>query len=298
MQVLPLLVCVLLGADPAAVGAAEGATPGAKAGRCGTIRARGPIRAIGTARPSCWPRTASTWSCPTCSGAAWPITPATCCPAAPRSGKYGDQIEQCCAAAKKYGIEVHVWKVNFNLVTAPKDFVEKLRREGRTQVTRQGQADATGSALRIPTTGSWSWRACWRSPASTRSTVCTSTTSAIPAGEYCYCDGCRRRFEAESGRKVVDRLAEGVLLRRSERGVQRLALPADHRAGGGGQPRGEEDPAGAENLGGRVRLVSRLPRVGRPGLAGVDQGGLPRFRLPDGLHRRATRTSPRWCGTR
>ena len=25
--------------------------------------------------------------------------------------KYGDQLEQCCAAAKKHGLEVHVWKV-------------------------------------------------------------------------------------------------------------------------------------------------------------------------------------------
>ena len=36
----------------------------------------------------------------------------------PRSetfAKYGDQIEQCIAAARKYGLEVHVWKVNFNL---------------------------------------------------------------------------------------------------------------------------------------------------------------------------------------
>ena len=40
--------------------------------------------------------------------------------------KYGDQIEQCCTAAKKHGLEVHVWKVCFNLSNAPKDFVEKL----------------------------------------------------------------------------------------------------------------------------------------------------------------------------
>ena len=36
----------------------------------------------------------------------------------PRSAtfaKYGDQIEQCLAAAKQHGLEVHVWKVNFNL---------------------------------------------------------------------------------------------------------------------------------------------------------------------------------------
>ena len=61
----------------------------------------------------------------------------------PRSAtfrKYGDQIEQCCAAAKKYGIEVHVWKVNYNLGTAPKKFVEELRRAGPHPGQRQGRA--------------------------------------------------------------------------------------------------------------------------------------------------------------
>ena len=68
----------------------------------------------------------------------------------PRSAtfaKYGDQIEQCVAAAKKYGLEVHVWKVNFNLAGAPREFVEKLRRQGRTQVTVDGRA--TGLALPV-----------------------------------------------------------------------------------------------------------------------------------------------------
>lgn len=60
----------------------------------------------------------------------------------PRSStfqQYGDQIEQCVAAAHRHGIEVHVWKVNFNLSGAPAEFVERLRREGRLQVDVHGQ---------------------------------------------------------------------------------------------------------------------------------------------------------------
>ena len=60
----------------------------------------------------------------------------------PRSStfeKYGDQIAQCVAAAKKYGLEVHVWKVNHNLSNAPQDFVAKLRAEHRTQVSDKGE---------------------------------------------------------------------------------------------------------------------------------------------------------------
>src|SRR5208283_87321 len=48
----------------------------------------------------------------------------------PRSStyqQYGDQIAQCLAAARRHGLEVHVWKVNWNLSTAPKEFVIRLR---------------------------------------------------------------------------------------------------------------------------------------------------------------------------
>ncbi len=53
--------------------------------------------------------------------------------------QYGDQIEQCLAAARKHGLEVHVWKVNHNPGRyAPPEFLERMRREGRTQVDIDG----------------------------------------------------------------------------------------------------------------------------------------------------------------
>ena len=116
----------------------------------------------------------------------------------------GDQIEQCCAAAKKYGIEVHVWKVDFNLTTAPKEFVEKLRGEGRTQVSVKGEPS--------------DWL-CPSNPDNQKLELESLLEVArkypvdglhldyirYPGSEYCYCDGCRRRFEAASGRKVLDK---------------------------------------------------------------------------------------------
>ena len=54
--------------------------------------------------------------------------------------QYGDQIAQCVEAAHKHGLEVHVWKITWNLEGAPKEFVEKIRAEGRTQVSSTGQA--------------------------------------------------------------------------------------------------------------------------------------------------------------
>jgi len=122
----------------------------------------------------------------------------------PRSAsfeKYGDQIEQCVAACHKHGIEVHVWKVNFNLSTAPRAFVEQMRSAGRTQVTRRGE----------PTN--------WLCPSHPENQKLERDTMLevvkkyavdgihfdyirYPDGDNCYCDGCRQRFEKEMGIRV------------------------------------------------------------------------------------------------
>jgi uncharacterized lipoprotein YddW (UPF0748 family) len=36
-------------------------------------------------------------------------------PVAPQVESRGDQIAQCLAACRKHGIQIHVWKVNWNL---------------------------------------------------------------------------------------------------------------------------------------------------------------------------------------
>ena len=124
----------------------------------------------------------------------------------PRSStfkEHGDQVAQCVAAAKKHGLQVHVWKVNFNLSGAPKDFVEKLRRQGRLQVTAKGEVH--------------NWL-CPSHPENQKleleSMLEVGRNYAVdglqfdyiryPGREYCYCDGCRKRFEAATGRKVAD----------------------------------------------------------------------------------------------
>jgi uncharacterized lipoprotein YddW (UPF0748 family) len=124
----------------------------------------------------------------------------------PRSAefqKYGDQIEQCCRAAKKYGVEVHVWKVNYYLLKAPKSLVQRLRREGRTQVNSRGEPI--------------DWL-CPSHPQNQKLELDSMLEVArkypvdglhfdyirYPDGSCCYCEGCRRRFEQASGRTVLD----------------------------------------------------------------------------------------------
>jgi uncharacterized lipoprotein YddW (UPF0748 family) len=52
--------------------------------------------------------------------------------------QHGDQIAQCLEAARKHRLEVHVWKVNYNLAGAPRTFVDELRKQGRLQVAADG----------------------------------------------------------------------------------------------------------------------------------------------------------------
>ena len=105
---------------------------------------------------------------------------------------------------EKHGLEVHVWKVNYNLATAPKEFLEKLRRQGRTQVSVAGEP--------------CDWL-CPSNPENRKLELESMLEVArrypvnglhldyirYPDSAHCYCDGCRRRFETESGRKVLDR---------------------------------------------------------------------------------------------
>ena len=124
----------------------------------------------------------------------------------PRSStfeQYGDQIAQCCAAAHKHGLEVHVWKVNYNLSGAPRDFVDRLSRAGRLQVTIGGEPRE--------------WL-CPSHPENQRLELESMLEVArkypvdglhfdyirYPGSDSCYCDGCLARFEADTGRKVAE----------------------------------------------------------------------------------------------
>lgn len=117
--------------------------------------------------------------------------------------RYGDQIAQCVEAAHRYGLEVHVWKVNWNLSNAPEDFIQKMRKAGRTQVS------PTGEPI--------DWL-CPSHPDNFRLEL-DSLLEIVrkyevdglhfdyiryPGPEGCYCDGCRERFSHDTGKTVKD----------------------------------------------------------------------------------------------
>ena len=127
--------------------------------------------------------------------------PSKVLPVAREIAARGDQVAECLAACRKHGLQMHVWKVNWNLSSrAPKEFAERMRREGRLQASAQGKEEP--------------WL-CPSSPENKKLEV-ESMLELVrdyaidgihfdyiryPDGEHCFCAGCRQRFEA-AGTKV------------------------------------------------------------------------------------------------
>ncbi|MGQ9523780.1 MAG: family 10 glycosylhydrolase [Armatimonadota bacterium] len=129
--------------------------------------------------------------------------PSDLLPVDPSVRQRGDQIEACVQAAHRHGLKVHVWKVNWNLQTAPRQFVEDMRRQGRTQVGRGGEPVD------------------WLCPShpENRALERDSMLEVVrrypidgihfdyiryPHENACFCSGCRQRFQQQTGIQVAN----------------------------------------------------------------------------------------------
>jgi uncharacterized lipoprotein YddW (UPF0748 family) len=134
-------------------------------------------------------------------------------PVAPQVASRGDQIAQCLAACRKHGIQIHVWKVNWNLgQAAPKEFVDKLRSEGRLQASSSSKEER--------------WL-CPSHPDNRALEIASMVEVArdydvdgihfdyirYPDGDHCFCAGCKERFQRHAGLEIQswpkDVLADG-----------------------------------------------------------------------------------------
>lgn len=122
----------------------------------------------------------------------------------------GDPLADCLAAAKKHGIAVHVWKVDWNLAwTCPESFRRKMRAAGRLQVGPQGQPID------------------WLCPSNpdNQKLELDSILELVrnyqidgfhfdyiryPGNQGCFCPTCRKAFEARIGR-ALDHWPDDVL---------------------------------------------------------------------------------------
>jgi len=166
-------------------------------------------------------------------------------PVAPAVSQRGDQIAQCLAAARKYGLQVHVWKVNWNLGhAAPKDFVQAMGRVGRLQADARGREEP--------------WL-CPSHPENQKLEIDSMVEVArchdvdglhfdyirYPDSDHCYCAGCRERFQAATQSRVTQWPADVLA-----QGPQRQAWLEWRRA----------------NITAVVRAVSNQARAIKPGL--------------------------------
>ena len=130
--------------------------------------------------------------------------PSTVLPVAGDVATKGDAFEQCRAACRKYGVEMHVWKVCWNMGHPTSEaFVRKMVEAKRTQVDARGKAQER-------------WL-CPSHPDNQQLEIDAMVELAkkgpdgihfdyirYPGTECCFCDGCRERFEAVHGTKVED----------------------------------------------------------------------------------------------
>lgn len=140
----------------------------------------------------------------------------------PRAGGR-DELAACLEAAKRHGIEVHVWRVNWCMLGGGAEIRDKFLAEGRCMVSVTGKPmtedPATGSSL-------------WMCPSHEgnreieKQAMLELTRKYHPAGihfdymrfpsrDYCYCDRCRAKFEEAYNVKVgawpADCFAGGAL---------------------------------------------------------------------------------------
>lgn len=123
-------------------------------------------------------------------------------PVAVEAVERGDQIAACLAACRRYGVQLHVWKVNWNLGFAvPDTFVDQMRRAGRLQAGPKGEELL--------------WL-CPSHPANRQLEIDAMVEVArkypvdgihfdyirYPDNNHCFCAGCRERFEHALGAPV------------------------------------------------------------------------------------------------
>jgi uncharacterized lipoprotein YddW (UPF0748 family) len=124
-------------------------------------------------------------------------------PVAPEVREKGDRLAQCLAACKRRRVACHVWKVNWNLAgRAPKEFADRMRREGRTQVRFDGKPEGEWLCPSHPENRALEIEAMVEVAAKYEVDGIHFDYIRYPGAECCFCAGCRERFEKSAGVKV------------------------------------------------------------------------------------------------
>jgi uncharacterized lipoprotein YddW (UPF0748 family) len=128
--------------------------------------------------------------------------PSRILPVSPKVAEQGDQIAECLKACRKYGVALHVWKVNHYLLHAPRDFVAGLRAEGRTQNNVKGE-DVDWLCPSHPANFALERDSMLEVARAYDVDGLHFDYIRYPGREACFCAGCRERFENAIGVKLA-----------------------------------------------------------------------------------------------
>ena len=114
----------------------------------------------------------------------------------------GDAFEKCFEACRKYGVEMHVWKVCWNLGSyTSKEFMKKMSDENRVLVTASGTKFDGWLCPSHPKNQSLEISSMVEL-ASKRPHGIHFDYIRYRGADGCFCDGCKKRFEKFSGREI------------------------------------------------------------------------------------------------
>jgi uncharacterized lipoprotein YddW (UPF0748 family) len=115
----------------------------------------------------------------------------------------GDQIALCLAACRRYGVQCHIWKVNYNMGSGTDPaFVAQKKAEGRTQVTYDGTANDRWLCPSHPENQKLEIESMLEVARKYEVDGLHFDYIRYPDRQGCFCPGCRARFETAIRRKI------------------------------------------------------------------------------------------------
>lgn len=121
-----------------------------------------------------------------------------------------NSLAACLAAAENYGLKCHAWMITWNMAnTAPASFVERMNREGRTQVRFDGGRERLWLCPSNPENRKLELRAIEELVGKYAVDGVHLDFIRYPNSDTCFCPGCRAQFEEKLG-KPVENWPEGV----------------------------------------------------------------------------------------
>ncbi|MBN2289706.1 MAG: family 10 glycosylhydrolase, partial [Candidatus Glassbacteria bacterium] len=132
-----------------------------------------------------------------------------------------DELRLCCEAARRHGIEVHVWRINWFMAGCPDSFATAMEQAGRIQYSYQGKRNA-----QVARDNGYTQEQDWLCPSHPENRKLEMDAMLELVKKYdvdgvhfdymrygwpemCYCSNCRENFQEKTG-LVVDKWPEEV----------------------------------------------------------------------------------------